>query len=399
MRRIHLKGEHVRPLNPDVKDGYLASYSKDPKRARYYGFRQKNGIPFIIKEEKWYHTFLVRIGLAAELKTRNPETDQRFFILTDTPEHLARIFKNESFTKNLHDLFDLQVQTLYGTKDKIWIKSKLNSRYAVNVEYISTIYRKRLETLRSIRDSIQSHGGDIPESSNSRHIAYIFLCLHAALFTLAITGFFPTIWDNADIIGHKALLTSTLLGSLILLPLWIAAILSFFTGKSWFGWVLADFIIFGIIGIIGTSGYMAREANIHLDRQPPTALYKVLEQKNCKLTCSRHGGKRRMSKTYKLTESECARPDITLERYKKTDKKCTRSYKFNFYIEFAWPIEPSSKNYKIKVTPEIYYNSNPGETFSIPLHKGFLGAEWVNKKGIKETEESERYPRNKSYRQ
>jgi len=383
VRRIHLKGKHIGPINPDAEDGYLASHSRDPKFALYYGFRQKSGIPFIIKEEKWYHTVLVKIGLASELKLSDPKTDKRFFILTDTPEHLAEIFRDDAFTNSLHDLFDLHIHTLYSTKNRIWIKVKRHFKQKTDHDYVLNLYNNRLQILKSIRNHFESLQSQFTgkKTVTSRHFAFIFLSLHAALFTLTLTGFFPTSFDTADIFDDAKLAAYTIIFGIFFAGIWFLCILFTFIRKPWFGWVLTDFLLFGLIGIIGTTGFMIREANIRLDSQPSRFVYRELLSKSCELECGINS-RRSRSTTYKLSYKECENFNWTLMRYKEKDSKCKKAHHFKFYMEFRWSSDVSDY-YGAQVSPKSYFSGCRGDYFSIPVYKGLLDIEWVDLEGIR----------------
>lgn len=242
---------------------------------------------------------------------------------------------------------------------------------------LNDLNHKRLRALQELLQQIIKK--DIrhtsPTKTSSRRRALIFLGLHAAFLGLALLGYLPTALDSAQIANISKIHAYAIIFGLGFCIIWFFAILVVMAGRPWFGWVMADFIALGIIGIIGSTGFFLREANIRLDASLPTVKTFHLSYKSCALRCVSHGYRRRSSHTYTLSDNECVNLQQTLDHYKRQDYKCRKSYNFEFYLYF--PGIDGEERLKVPVDYETYVQDARGDRYAVPVHPGRFGIKWL----------------------
>jgi hypothetical protein len=70
----------------------------------HVGIRQQNGIPFIVKPERWYHRLLKGLGIASEIRIGNAKFNRKYFITTDYPGHLERALESNQLLERLRGI-------------------------------------------------------------------------------------------------------------------------------------------------------------------------------------------------------------------------------------------------------------------------------------------------------
>lgn len=369
----------------DAHDTYVES--------SYFGLKLDGTIPFIIKPINPYHRILMRCGLARGLKTGFQDIDRKLFIMTDDPEQCSTLFQDQEFRQNVADLFNLPVKTLYSLENRIWIKA--THKMFEHRNSMAAAYRQRMACLRKIRDRIQESGVQAPKSTSASagKRALCMISLHSALFVAGLLTFilvatnlktwFQTSTFSPQIVEMGAFIELSGLVGLGVAAAWLAYIVRSFSRKSWFGWVIADFMVFGLIGIILTSGYLLREANIRLDFTQPETIQRPVVDRVCLMYCDETRKGRDAGKTYALKPEECAYLDETISRYKAKDWQCGHDHHFSFYIDFPaiadnqWP-----QLFRVWTDQKTYLATERGMMLSIPVHRGLFGIQWTNTKDV-----------------
>lgn len=173
---------------------------------------------------------------------------------------------------------------------------------------------------------------------------------------------------------------------LALATVWFLLIVVFFRGTSWVCWVFMDFILCGILGIMLSSHFIAREANVHLPQPAPTVYSQPISQKYCVLECRQRCGKRctRRSNYSGNTDAHCAahsRPAV-MQRYKQSDPICRSSASFAFRITIRhW--EPQKQYYHFPTSATFFDSVSVGQYVNVPVNEGAYGVKWINQDEIR----------------
>ncbi|MGZ9097157.1 MAG: hypothetical protein ACXW30_02540 [Micavibrio sp.] len=386
-------------LTPSYRGpSYLSPYSDGYIHESYFGLKLDGTVPFIIKPASWYDRILMRYGLVRGLSTEFHDIDQKLFIMTDDPERCSALFQDQEFRQSIVDLFNLPVKALYSLENRIWIKAK--QKMFEHHDNVATAYRQRMMHLRKIRDKIQESGlkagKNYPPSPG--HKAFRMISLHSALFVSGMLTFIFVVSEHAlvTVLPASALAPNIIevgefiqlsgLVGLGMVVAWLVFIVRSFSGKSWFGWVVADFMIFGFIGIILTSGYVLRETNIRLDFTSPEIIERPVVDRVCTLGCRDGTGKGAISKIHRLQPEECVSLEETIRQYSAKDPQCTYDHSFDFYIDFPdisdnqWP-----QLFRVHTDQKVYLAAERGMMLSIPVHQGLFGIQWTNRKEVGRT--------------
>lgn len=326
---------------------------------------------------------LVILGLAKEFECGDKNIDQKFFILSDETLNLKPLFGDDEFKKSISELFSLPIATLYSNNKRIWFRTDYKKMRAAvkSGEAVKDINFSRIQALKNLTEIINSisfHRVSEFKKEKLRQ-ALIILSIHAALFALAITGFFPIIMDSAVTLDDNLLIKHVLLFGGLAVCAWFLILFFGFSKTSWFGWVLSDFLIFGVIGVLGSWFFLAREANIRLDLSAPVIRVTPLAGRTCTLFCK---GGRRNSKTYNLSLDQCLMPEKTLAYYQDKDWKCRRRARYNYFLYF-FPFTKGEKYSKFNVSRNVFMSGMTGDDFEIPVYRGALNFEWVDQDTIR----------------
>lgn len=210
------------------------------------------------------------------------------------------------------------------------------------------------------------------------------MAIHMGFFLTAMFGALPTFLDSMEIVSYVEWWGTALFAGLILAGVWLAMLLWLFSGTSWAGWVLADYLLAGLIGILITTGYGLRKTNILLDTKPPTLYDKPIVERSCTLTCSRTvgSGKRRRteSTTHFPTEAQCEAPSRqqTVQYFLQQDYKCSYNNHFNYRLVVEPWCQGSKKPYHFNTNSQLFDAVRRGTIMTIPSHPGRFGIEWVD---------------------
>lgn len=345
--------------------------------SRWVGLEQAARFPFVVRRERWYHGFLKAIGVAQEISVSNHAMDRKLFFITDYPSHLEESLKSKALQDALASLFEMPVKSLFVSRHKSWcvMASAGLKRDELFYDLIRTNVKNITSTL--------TEGAEISSTRfglNTGYWAFLAMALHMGLFLTAILGALPTFFDSMEIVSYAEWWSTAIFAGLILAGIWLGLLIWFFHGTSWAGWVLTDFLLAGLVGIMMSTGYGLREVNILFDIASPTMHVKPVVYRSCSLTCSRGSGKRRKSSTHSLTEIQCeagARSG-TLATYQTYDYKCSSSHYFSYYLAVEPWRKGESKPYDFTTNSELFDDVRRGTPMSIPSHPGYFGIEWVD---------------------
>lgn len=350
-----------------------------------FGLKQRHGFPFIIRKERWYHRLLKCIGVATELHVGCDAMQREWFFITDYPEHLERALHSGELREALRELLALPITRVTSTPHRLWCDFDTKA-----IKHKNDFLRKEWwSKLDAVRKGLQHLSGPSTKRFPMRWTAFIFLSLHLALFFMAFVGFAPTFSDNFEIIDKLEWISYAAMYALPAVCLWFALIIYFFHGTSWAGWVLTDFVLTGIIGVMITTFYFMREANIMADMSPPKYIERVVTNTRCELKCKKDCGRRcTLHSNYDISEQKCsfAYREQTLNYYRQRDPACRGYAYFEFTLSMPhWLPRMSKGTYSYHPSAEVYDASPVGTTLRIPLREGALGMEWVNVSTIQPT--------------
>lgn len=351
------------------------SYHKGRLNTCSFGLKQQHGFPFIVRRERWYHRLFKATGIASEVSLRDAELDKHWYFITDYPDHLERALHAPAFMEALRDLLQLPVKVLCSTPHRLWCA--LDAKQLPNA-LPRKEYWRRLEAIRR-------HVGQLPPASRQRFPlkwrAFVFLGLHMGLFLTACIGFAPTLLDDNEIISKREWLSHALIYALPTVCLWFAVIIAVFHGTSWAGWVLADFVLAGVVGVLVTAGYVVREVNILADTGAPQVVERVVTLRQCELRCHKSCGRRCTRRSnYTIADADCtaATRDATRAHYRARDSICQAHANYQFTLEVPHWQSGVGRTYRYNPAPGVYDRTRAGTVLRIPRREGALGIEWVD---------------------
>ena len=382
-RGRYLFGKHLTPISPASQTLSFRRGIGGVNTHRHIGISQLDGIPFIIRRERWYHRALKAIGIASEVSAGRPDFDKRFFITTDFPGHLGKLLASRDFQKHLQELFALPVKSLHATRDRIWcvIQPEDASR---PIDH----FGPHLEALRNI--SVASgispaDGSSKPASHKLGLAAAAVIAVHAGLLGLGLFGLLPTRADAIHTEYLPNLIVVGVVAGAVVAGTWFLLLLAVFLGSSWSSWVLADFILCGFLGIVLSGIVVVREANIHLPQPAATVHVLPIVKKVCVFKCSpaRRGLNLQRHSYWFDTDRQCS-PELRaafLQSRQQSNSNCTLRPSFDYSIRVKhWR---ASVPYSFSPSAEVFDTLSTGNLLSVPVHPGALGFEWIDRDEIK----------------
>lgn len=373
-RSYYLEGRHLKKGKDEAFYSYVMKGKHGNIQGRGVGIEVTGIHPFIIRKERWYHRTLKSLGIAREISSGNDEVDGKLFFITDRPDHLEALLQVPGMAAHLEKIANLPIKALRCTNKRMWVdiedKASQNqdSSYA---DYATTLeeFVKELTKYNSLQDR--------PQAALRRFLAFGAIAVHAALFTIALVGVFPIMFEPSEIVDQSAMTKLYVPICLGLAVVWLALLLVTFSGTAWVGWVLGDFLLFGLIGILLTSGFIVRQVNVNFDTSEPTMLSQPVTKKSCELKCKR-SGKRASTQTYYLTEAQCAAREVTEAQHKDQYSACRNNSWFSFRINVAPWADYQKKDFSFTTSASNYDRTRIGDHYRVNLHKGYLGAAWVD---------------------
>lgn len=361
---------------------YIAKNKYGNVIARYVGLTQTKGVPFVIQPERWYHRIFKAIGIAAELQVNRPDFDNRYFISTDFPHQLERAMQSGKALEHWLELFALPVHSLHALPDKIWCKIQKADR-----EKDNAYFDQHRDILKAISQSTASTQ-DYPSASTSprisRPIALGFICLHAGLLMAGLLAIPASFTDTTHLTDHHAWYITTAINGAIACVLWLAMILLLLRRTSWICWVLTDFALCGIAGIMLTSLEVTREANIRLPQPEARIQVQPITQRICKVECSQRCGKNctHRSSYHYHTDAECT-PEARVaakHAHMQSDPICRSHAALAFELHVAhWD---KAGDYSFTPSMKLFDQTHLGVRLVMPIHPGAQQLEWIDTEEI-----------------
>ena len=110
IRGRFLFGRHLSAISPGSQTLDFTYHAPLGHFTKHVGLCQRDGIPFVIRREKWYHRALKANGIASEISAGDCAFDQRYFITTDFPGHLEQLLASEELLMQVQKLFQMRGQ-------------------------------------------------------------------------------------------------------------------------------------------------------------------------------------------------------------------------------------------------------------------------------------------------
>lgn len=377
LRIVWLLGQHLRVSKQSDDKSHLemVAINKGKLQQCYFGVTQQYGFPFVVRRERWYHRFLKACGLAQEISLGDAALDQKWYFITDYPDHLERALRSEGLRERLKEVLALPVSKIVSTPTRIWCKFECKQ-----LDKDSLQRKKYWAAIEALRDQKQKLIPRTRQGYRLRFEAFGFLALHSALFWFSLVGLFPTLLDNNEIINKGEWIVYGGLFGVLAVAAWALAIFWCFHRTSWMGWVFADFLLVGMMGVFLSTAYFLRDFNIMLDMSEPTTIERQWVKRSCTLHCKKNCGRRCTRRSeHTIPAQSCtsyARPK-TLEKWRSQDSICRANAWYKFTLEVPhW--HEGWDNYSFEPQASVYDATEHRKTLQIPLHKGAFGMQWVD---------------------
>jgi hypothetical protein len=383
LRRSSLLGRDLKPISSDSDTTKLEAVyrSKNSIISRKIGFAHSQNLTFVVRKEKWHHRFLKFLGLASEISLPDEALNRALFVLTDYPNQLEHAMRSDALLAAIRELFQMNIKALHVVHDRVWCSIGSQDRNKG-----SEFFDHHRELLKKIAQYAQmpSHLSEEKPAIRRQSLALIFISFHMALLLTGLFGVLPQLMDDFEVVKTSEWFVKSANYIVPVIFLWTSLITLCFGGSSWLGWVLADFVLSGIVGLVLFGLLAVREANIHFDTSQAQIIETPIQQRYCELTCSTGSGKRRRSRTYTLSEMMCesaSRPSVMAE-YRQRDYYCQSSARFSFHLKVAhWRTDATAPFY-LAVQQAFYDQTRVGAKLAIPSHSGALGIEWIDRESV-----------------
>jgi hypothetical protein len=403
LRSYRLSGRHLRPL-PDSGRRliYIRPRGKYRSERFFVGITQASGIPFIIKQERWYHRLLKYYGVAVELQTSNDEFNKKYFIITDFPHHLKQLLASEML---LHDIQALlakeHVVSIHATKNRLWCVAtgyprnytkedvySVGLKQAYNLQILGDAFSGHYVLMTAIADQISKTSHYLGENFKSnRNLAFTFLAAHAALFCLGIFGWIFVAKDEYAFASPHELKDLMTQVGVALCAAWAVVIVILFKKTAWMNWVLGDFLLFGIIGIMLSAPQVIRALNIYLPQPPPAYYAMPVYRKICKVTCYKECGSHARKYAPEVCNAEYilasedewspADREAQFLKIRGSNPVCLHNMKYEYSVEVReW--DGSNRLRQIRIPSAVFDSLKPGDEVNILVFKGALGISWMD---------------------
>lgn len=377
LRGRTLFGAHLWPIAPgsDVLS-FVLQYRND-RYSRHVGLAGSGGIPFVVRRERPYHRLLKNIGLSSEIKVGNPKFDEHYFLTTDFPGHLEQLLASEELQRHIHELFKLPIKSLHVTRHRIWCVIGYGD-VSRGDDYFDTHLALLREILEDTRAS-RVRGLASPGWRWQGGAAFAFIAVQAGLLTLGVLGFLPAYADSIHTADMGWLVVLGTAAGLLAAVIWLCLIGALFGGSSWSAWVMADFVLCGLLGFVLSGMTVVRDVNVQLS-QPEAGIYEQpVLQKICVLYCKKGSRKRAQRRSYTYdTEAACApssRQQIMVSK-QRSDSICASSAWFGYTLVVKHWRKPEA--YSFTTRPDVFDAVKIKERVRLPVNPGALGLEWLD---------------------
>lgn len=377
LRGRTLFGFHLRPIEPGSDVVVYDLDFRSQRLARHVGLARSGGLPFIVRREKPYHRLLKNIGMASEISVGNPNFDEHYFITTDFPGHLEQLLASRDLQDHVHALFKLPVKSLHATRRRIWcvIAAKDIAKPDDYFDQHLALLREILEDTRAAR--VRGHAA--PGWRWQGTAALSAIAVQAGILTVGLSGLLPHFAHSGHTVDAGFLVLMGIAAGLLAAANWVLFVLGLFLGSSWCAWVLADFVLCGLLGFVLSGMFMVREVNIRLP-QPDVRIYlQPVVQKSCVLQCQKGRGRRARRSSHPYEGDVACSPSSrqqNLESMRRTDPICASKAWFDYRLAVQhWR---TSSRYSFNTRPELFDAVKSGDKVSLPIHPGALRLEWLN---------------------
>lgn len=377
LRGRTLFGAHLQPIEPgsDVLVYNLRISSQ--RLALHVGLARSGAIPFIVRRERPYHALLKAIGMSSEINVGNPDFDDRYFITTDFPGHLEQLLASENLQRHVNQLFELPVKSLHANRRQIWcvIAAEDIAKPDDYFDAHRALLREIFEDTRAAR----ARGNASPGWRWQGMAALSFIAVQAGLLAFGLLGFIPNYGDSVHTTSMGQLVLMGIGAGMLAAAVWLLLALGLFLGSSWCAWVLADFVLCGLLGFALTGISVVREVNIHLP-QPEARIYlQPVVQKVCELHCERVLVKRTLTSLYAFDTDAACSPSSrqqNMELKRRVDSICAHNAWFGYRLAVRhWR---KSSSYSFTTGVELFDAVKTGDNVRLSVHPGALRVEWLD---------------------
>jgi hypothetical protein len=375
-RRSFVFGKHLSPSASGSNNLSYTNRARSVTTARHIGVVQTHGIAFIVRRERWYHRLLKAMGIASEVRTGNAGFDESYFITTDHPGHLEELLASPDLKECLHKLFSMPVTSLHATPHKMWCEISREDR-SKNDDHFASHWELLHQISRATGTSVANTSGD-GAARKLGWAAALVVAVHAGLFSLGVFGFLPTFVDSVHTLSTRDLMAMGAIAGAIAGAAWFLGVVMFFRASSWAPWVMADFVLAGVIGFMLSGIFFVREANIWLPQAAATVHELPVVSKSCTLKCGKGRRSSRRSSYQFDSDRDCnpqSRQAIMASK-KREDQRCVRRAKFEYRVELRHWREPGQ--YAFKPDADVFDTLRTGSYLQVPVHAGALGLEWID---------------------
>lgn len=382
-RRRFLLGGHLKATKSSALPYYYEQKNKSRVVAQHIGIESKQGFPFTIRYERFYHRLLKALGLASEIQLADSKLDDMLYFSTDFPQPLTHMLQSTKMREAVSKLFSTKVNAIYATSGRIW--AVINSK---SITRDISSFKDEIALLQQIAEEL-ANASQQPYMMTRQHkwIAMLFLTAHFSLLALAALGWVPAMIDSSAFVSFGEWFDGAMYYSVPVVLLWLALIIILLRGTSWIALVLADFLLYGWIGVLICSTLFVREINIDFDRSEPVMHEMSVMSKSCTLICKKGSGKHSTTHSYALNSAQCDAKGrgAVAAKYVAMDPVCAASTDFRYVIHTThW--HEDKEYYRIEPDSGMYDRVDIRSTIEIPTHPGMLGLEWVDLKQIKPRE-------------
>jgi hypothetical protein len=382
LRGRTLFGMHLRPLTPGSDILSFRFKTRFGVHARHIGRAALGTIPFVVQQEKWYHRFLKNFGIASEIDVGHSSFDKRFFITTDFPGHLERLLASPDLRKHLQGLFRFRVKSLHATRHRVWCVisrdnfSKPDKHFHRHFELLGRISEDSRATLAREQT---------PPAWRWRGVAALcFIAVQAGLLTHGVLAFLPGFIDTAHTADRGILVLTGTIAGLIGASIWLGLIIALFRRSSWIAWVLADFVLCGVLGFLLSGISVVREVNMEGPQAEPVHYEQQVAGKSCVLYCRR--GSRRFARRASFsfaTAAQCTKESrqAIINAKKNWHSACDSRVWFSYTVTIKhWR---GGGTYAFTSDAGTFDGVDVGGRILVPVNPGALGLEWVNWKEMR----------------
>ncbi len=371
------------------------------------GLKQSNKVSFLITPERWYHRLIKKYGKTSEVQLYDEDFDRKYFISTSSPEAWKIAIKN-GVVEELKAIFSLGIKYLYSNQEKIWVGISGIDVTEENLSRNKNYFDKYTRAMNGISNCLNKSFEQIPYNSRlvgaKQVYAHILSAVHVGILVFGILSIasYSNLWiyqskdlyfsyhdyDFPYIADYAEMLVKAGFAGVFFVLLWGFLLLKIFRNTVWVGWIINDYVIFGIAGIMLASLPLVYEINARMYNSNTVYIQEVLEKK-CKLICA---NKVRTGRSYfvknntiwEYSDDKCSpseRESVMQGEYIKNKRAdCEIGVLFGYFIAIKnWK---GDSEVKFSVDGGLFDKIKHGDKVKVPVNSGALGIEWINTKSV-----------------